>query len=237
MTSAGDTRPAHTSGRQIPPLICNDVNFMRRGRVFMAAIATAVLVAACGDPQYRSARNDVEKVYVRVPHSWTVFDRTDEFYDEEQTANSAVQPIQVWVIDSAEAADPRNVEEVDRDTPVGTAQVFEIVTQDLAENVSIASVRSLGFDFDPAAPPEDQADNWRVTVNQPLQTERGISGSVIMFDRRDSPDDPWISQARGVFVDPAGERLYLLDLFCTKECFDEHYDQIFDVLDSWRINP
>ena len=237
MGSAGDARPAHTSGRRIPRLICNDVDFMERGRVFTAVIAATVLVAACGDPQYRYARNDAEKVYVRVPYTWTVFDRTDEFYDEEQTANSAVQPIQVWVLDAAEQADPRHVEDSERDDPVGTAQVFSIRSQELAESVSIASMRSFGFDFDPASPPEDQASNWRLNVSQPLQTERGISGSVIMFDRRETPDDPWVSQARGVFVDPAGERLYLLDLFCTEECFEQHYEEIFDVLDSWRINP
>lgn len=210
---------------------------MRRGRGIVVVGAVAVLLAACGDPQYRYARNDTEKVYFRVPYSWTVFDRTEEFYDDEQIASSAVQPIQVWVIDGAAEADPRHVEDSERDDPVGTAQVFAIRSQDLAESVSISSMRSFGFDFDPGSPPDDQAENWRVDVSQPMQTERGISGSIVMFDRRASAEEPWVSQARGVFVDPAGERLYLLDLFCTEECFEQHYDEIFDVLDSWRINP
>ncbi len=210
---------------------------MGRGHGIVALGVVAAVLAACGDPQYRYARNDTEKVYVRVPYSWSVFDRTDVFYDEDQLTNSAVQPVQVWVLDGSADADPRHVEDSERDEPVGTAQVFAIRSQELAESVSIASMRSFGFDFDPAAPPEDEAENWRLNVSQPMQTERGISGSIIMFDRRETADDPWVSQARGVFVDPAGERLYLLDLFCTEECFEQHYDEIFDVLDSWRINP
>ena len=32
------------------------------------------------------------------------------------------------------------------------------------------------------------------------------------------------------------ERVYLLDLFCHAACFEQHRDQIYDVIDSWRID-
>ncbi len=76
-----------------------------------------------------------------MPYSWSVFDRTDVFYDEDQLANSAVQPVQVWVLDGSADADPRHVEDSERDEPVGTAQVFAIRSQELAEIVSLPTER------------------------------------------------------------------------------------------------
>jgi hypothetical protein len=30
--------------------------------------------------------------------------------------------------------------------------------------------------------------------------------------------------------------VYLLDIYCSAACFEQHRDDIFDVLDSWRID-
>lgn len=114
---------------------------MGRGHGIVALGVVAAVLAACGDPQYRYARNDTEKVYVRVPYSWSVLDRTDVFDDEDQLTNSAVQPVQVWVLDGSADADPRHVEDSERDEPVGTAQVFAIRSQELAESVSLPTER------------------------------------------------------------------------------------------------
>jgi hypothetical protein len=59
---------------------------------------------------------------------------------------------------------------------------------------------------------------------------------VAVWNYRKTTDDKWLSQAREVFVDPASNRVYLLDIYCSAACFEQHRDDIFDVLDSWRID-
>jgi hypothetical protein len=206
---------------------------MRRTVAMMAA--AAVLVAGCGDPDYRYASDSQEGVSFRVPYSWTIFDRTEEEFSGRLDGGATAQALRVWVIDSNELADPRNPEQVDGDVPVGNAQIIATASG-LSQNLSIASVRSVGLEFDPVNPATGLEDTWEVVTDQPLRSEGGVSGAVAIWNYRETTDDEWLSQAREVFVDPASNRVYLLDIYCSAACFEQHRDDIFDVLDSWRID-
>lgn len=226
MTPRARLRPRHGS----PPTA------RRRSAVALALTCTLLApLAACGEPEFQYPHDATEGVYFKVPAAWTVFDETESFYEGRVEGGSTAQPVKVWVIDSADDAAPEHVDQPGRDTPVGIAQIIA-VSPSLAENISISSVRSLGFEFDPVAPATGLEDTWEVSLDQPLRTEDGISGAAAVFSYRDSADDPWLSQARGVFLDPTRQRVYLLDLFCAADCFEQHRDEIYDVIDSWRID-
>lgn len=202
----------------------------------MAAIAgAALLFTACGSPEFQYPHDAAEGVYFKVPSSWTVTDTTEGFYEDRVPGGSTAQPLRVWAIDSNEPADVANIDLGDGDKPVGTAQIIAL-SAGLSENVSISSVRSVGLEFDPVNPATGLESTWEVVTDQPLRTDDGISGSVAVWNHRDTTADEWLSQAREVFVDPTRQRVYILDLYCTAKCFDTYRDDIFDVLGSWRID-
>lgn len=199
----------------------------------------AASLAGCGDPAYQYPHDDAEGVYFKVPNDWTVFDRTDEFFDGRIDAGTYAQPVRVWTLDASDDPAPDAPDTIDGDSPVGTAQILALAPS-LGEQISVSYLRGLGFEFDPVNPPVDLQDTWEVALDQPLRTDDGLSGSVAVFNHRDSVDDPWLSQARLVFIDPTSPkgqpRAYALDIYCSAECFDAHRDEIFSVLDSWRID-
>lgn len=209
----------------------------RRPRPALAAplLCAGLLLAACGEPEFQYPNDSAEGVYFKVPADWHVVDETEAFYEGREAGASQSQPVRVWLVDAAEQADPAHLDDRAGDTPVGLARILA-VSPSLSEAVSIASVRASGFDFDPTSPPAEFQDLWEVSLDQPLRTDDGISGAVAIFNHRESADDPWLTQARLVFVDPTRQRVYLFDLYCSSACFQQYYDDIFDVLDSWRID-
>jgi hypothetical protein len=198
-------------------------------------LCAGLLLASCGDPEFQYPHDAAEGVYFKVPADWDVSDETEAFYDGRVDGASTAQPVRVWVVDADPDPDPAHLDDPARDLPVGIAQIIA-VSPSLAEAVSIASVRASGFDFDPVSPPADFEDLWEVTIDQPLRTADGISGSVAIFNHRDSVDDPWLTQSRITFVDPTRQRVYIFDMYCNATCFEQYYDDIFDVIDSWRID-
>ncbi|MGE3590306.1 MAG: hypothetical protein AB7L17_21475, partial [Ilumatobacteraceae bacterium] len=198
-------------------------------------VALSVLVTACGEPEFEYPHDAAEGVYFKVPREWTVFDQTAEFLEGRVDGQATSTPLRLWTIDSNRPADADNAAAFDGDRPVGTAQIIEVVPS-LSERLSIADLRSIGFEFDPVNPATGLEDTWEVVLDQPLRTKDGISGAVAMFNHRATSDDEWLSQAREVFLDPTRQRVYILDLYCSAACFEANQDEIFDVLDSWRID-
>lgn len=224
-----------SSSRSDPPSDPRRAGAVRSVVAVVLSAAVALGIAACGEPEYQYPHDATEGVYFKVPSSWTVFDETDSFYEGRVEGGSTAQPVRVWVLDSNEPAAPDNIDDANGDLPVGIAQIIA-VSPSLSENISISSVRSLGFEFDPVAPATGLEDTWEVVLDQPMRTEDGISGAVAVFSYRDTADDPWLSQARGVFFDPTRQRVYLLDLFCGAACFEQYRDDIYAIIDSWRID-
>ena len=207
----------------------------RRVGLVAALTAMTVLAVACGEPEFEYPHDAEEGVYFKVPRSWTVFDQTEEYFEGRVEGGATARPLRFWTLDANHPADAENAAADDGDKPVGTAQIIQ-VTSGLSEALSISSVRSVGFEFDPVSPATGLEDTWEVVVDQPMRTDDGISGAVAVFNHRDDVNDDWLSQAREVFVDPTRQRVYILDIYCTAECFDLNRDEIFDILDSWRID-
>ena len=193
--------------------------------------AAAVLAAGCGDPDYRYASDSKEGVSFRVPYSWSIFDRTDEEFSGRLDGGATARALRIWVIDSNEDADPGNPEVFDGDVPVGNAQIIATASG-LSDNLSISAVRSVGLEFDPVNPATGLEDTWEVVLDQPMRSEGGVSGSIAVWNYRATTSDNWLSRAREVFVDPASTRVYILDLYFSAACFEQHRDDIYDVLDS-----
>jgi hypothetical protein len=210
---------------------------MKPRRVGLVAALTAmtVLAVACGEPEFEYPNDSVEGVYFKVPRSWTVFDQTDEYFEGRVGAATGAEPVRLWFLDSNDPATIDNVAVLDGDQPVGRAQILQ-VSSSISEGVSISTARAAGFEFDPASPPADLEDTWEVALDAPMRTEDGISGAVAIFNHRETVSDEWLTQGREVFVDPTRQRVYILDIYCTAECFDLNRDEIFDILDSWRID-
>lgn len=204
-------------------------------RTVAMVVAAAALVAGCGDPDYRYASDSQEGVSFRVPYTWSIFDRTEEEFSGRLDGGATARALRIWVIDSNDEADPSNPEVFDGDVPVGNAQIIATASG-LSDNLSISAVRSVGLEFDPVNPATGLEDTWEVVLDQPMRSEGGASGSIAVWNYRTTTSDPWLSRAREVFVDPASNRVYLLDIYCTAACFEQHRDDIYDVLDSWRID-
>jgi hypothetical protein len=199
------------------------------------ALAVSIVATGCGDPEYQYPHDGAEGVYFKVPSDWTVFDRTEATQEGRVEGGSAVTPIRVWMIDAHDPATIDNIAVENGDKPVGVVRILA-TSRRLGQAVSVADARSDGFEFDPVSPPADLTDTWEVVLDQALRSDEGVSGAVVVFNHRESAGDAWRSHAREVFVDSSGQRVYLLDIYCSASCFEENWDDIFEVLDSWRID-
>lgn len=208
---------------------------MHRRRILAAALALGLVASACGRSEFQYPQDSAEGVYFKVPRSWTVFDETDEANEGRPPGASNAIELRSWFIDSSPTPDLDHTTVQDGDAPVGAATIFGLGVS-LAEQLSLSSVRGLGLPFDPVYPQTGLETTWEVVLDQQLRSADGIPGAVAIFNHRDTVDDPWITQGRVVFLDTIGQRAYLLDIYCSSECFERNYDDIFTVLDSWRID-
>jgi hypothetical protein len=205
-------------------------------RWVVAATATAIAaLAGCGPSGHRYVANKAEKVYLRVPTSWHDIALADGAKDPLLDVTSDAKIISKSVMSPQKGATGQA--DLDYSQPVATMTVYE-VGRELSQKLSPSSVRLLmgKVGFDPVLPPADKQGFSEVIDLDLNPTNAAASGSRVVYRARSAAKGDWIAKLNlTTFFDPSDQRLYVLEVDCTLDCYDASVDQIDSLVNSWRI--
>ncbi len=206
----------------------------RRGEARPAALVLALLVglvaaAGCGGPDNVYVANTDAGVFVRLPTDWTVFG----IVDKDPTGDPRTDPdAGTWrvVIDGAVEPDRAHIEARSPTEPVGFVEIVPTGLIEGGEQISShSSLRSLllGGSSDPLdAPGVDVVEYEEIDLghhwgNRVVAEVRRDGGTVVM--------------SQVAFLDDASNRLQVMRVLCSADCYEQHEDTIVEIFDSWTL--
>ncbi|MDH4112645.1 MAG: hypothetical protein OEV60_08200 [Actinomycetota bacterium] len=227
---------------------------MMRGRSLAPVFALAVgasIVAACGSPSYEYVRNTEARTAFKVPIEWTVFDEQTLQGEQAGPPVNTPDPVE-WLIGLD--ADP--VPAVDHvmsqgnyysDYPQGIAAVLRL-TQQQRDGISYGALRNLIVPLDQI---QDQVGREAVQLlsyddhiekdgfrgvhleaqiwASALEGDLTAGGGDVFFD------DRFVQISQTAYMDPASDKVYVLAVLCSAECYGRNRGDIESVINSWAV--
>ncbi|MDQ3209599.1 MAG: hypothetical protein M3Q20_00210 [Actinomycetota bacterium] len=233
----------------------------RRRSVQAFALALAVgsaLLAACGSPSYEYVRNTEAKTAFKVPHGWTLFDEAAMQGDAQGQLASAPDPVE-WLVGFD--ADPAPAREhvlslaagSDTTYPHGIAGVYSLSTE-ARDNVNLTELRNLIIPIDSI---RDQVgsealnliaydDHLEIDGFRGLHFEAQVSISALEFVLGDGAvaggdgssvllSDDYLHINQTAYMDPSTDKVYLMVVVCSADCYERNRADIETVVDSWAV--
>ncbi len=213
------------------------VGMVRNGVAALVAVL-GLLLAACQPSGFTYVRNTQHGAYVKFPSAWHYFD--DKVTLQRQAEAVGLTPgraeqlhQQQWAV--AFDADPHpSLDHVFLEPngyPIGYVQVRNL-GQDERDQFSIASLRNEFVQFDLIS----QSAPGRI---EPLSAKEitkpdGLRGLRMRFTVR-SGTGGLFTYDQTAYVDAATQKVYLLAIGCTAECFKKHSGEIDQVVASWTV--
>jgi hypothetical protein len=205
---------------------------MTRRRVVGLAMALSALVglgAACGSPDNEYVANTDAGLFVRLPADWTIF----EVASDNPAADPRIDPdAGAWrvVFDAAEDPSRAHLEVPVPDDPVGFVEIVPTAMMENTRLTSHAALRSLIFagEGDPLDPTSG------VEVLDYEEIDLGHHwGNRLVAELNAPGGEVVVTQL--AFLDSASDRVHVLRVLCSTECYEENEDEINDVVDSWTL--
>lgn len=193
-----------------------------------AWVGVILLLVACGGPDNTYVSERGSGLFLRLPADWAVF--------PVENGRPAADPstdvdFGAWrvLIDGDDRPDRSHGEELSPGAPVGTVQVVPRALFQTPPPLAQSTLRSLftGDGSDPlvgtayADVEYDEVDlghHW---------------GNRITATMTQSGSEVRVSQL--AFFDSGGERIHVVRILCSAECFEEYEDEIDGVLDSFTL--
>lgn len=212
---------------------------MARNGVAALVVVAGLLLAACQPSGFTYVRNTEDGAFVKFPSTWHYFD--DKDISERQAEAAGLTPGRAEQLDQLQwavafDADPNpsldHLFNEPNGYPVGYARVRHLDDEE-RDLFSLASLRNEFIQFDEIA----QMDIGRIEMVQAPKeitkpgglrglhmrfTIRSITGGVFTYDQT-------------TYVDGATQKVYLLAIGCTVECFKSHTAEIEQIAASWTI--
>lgn len=209
----------------------------RRGRhrgpvgasVVAAGLALVAVLGGCGGPDNVYVAHPDAGVFVRLPPDWAVF----TIADKDPTADPRSDPSAgTWrvVIDGAVDADRAHIESRSPTEPVGFVEIVPTGLIEGGEQISNhASLRSLllGGSSDPL-----DAAGVEVVAYEEIDLGHHWGNRVVAEVQRDG-DTVVMSQV--AFLDDGSNRLQVMRVLCSADCYEQNEAEITAVLDSWTL--
>jgi hypothetical protein len=204
----------------------------------MAAIA-ALAAAGCAGSGYTYHANKDEQLYFKLPDQWTVFD-TEDF-----TAAGASEEPGLWRRGFSGGKQPTidSVFTIAADEPRGYVEVVPLDVQE-RDTMNLAVLRGANLGTDAAGNPLDPIEYAQENPNGELQIlgyddsivyDHGAHGVHIRVAVTPNGSDTTAIIDQTALTDAATSRRYVLSIGCSVECFDEHEDEIQEVIESWTL--
>jgi hypothetical protein len=191
--------------------------------------AASMLLLACGDADHVYVADEDTGVFIQLPKDWTVF--------EVEDGNANVNPRTdassgEWAVILDGSDDPRrsHLEDTAPVAPVGRASVLNITTASIPR--THAALRTL-LTADGTDPLEQPTDGLRVESYD--EVELGTAWGYRMVLTETLAPGVESSFIQLAFFDDGGNRLMMLSLGCSAECYEEHGAEIEGVADTFTI--
>ncbi|MEA3021111.1 MAG: hypothetical protein QOI47_2635 [Actinomycetota bacterium] len=200
-------------------------------------LGAALLAAGCSGSGYSYLANKNEKLYFKVPDSWTVFETND------MTKTTGMSAAGTWVRGFAAGAKPTigTVLSITSRQPRGYVEVVKLDPTE-RDALSIATLRGTNFGSDSTGNPIDPIDFVQKNPSGPLQIlayddgvvlPAGPHGVHIRVAISDTNGEAIIDQT--VLVDKATTKRYVLSIGCNPACWAANQRQIKEVIKSWTL--
>lgn len=206
---------------------------------FAALVAVlGLLLNACQPSGYTYVRNNQHGAYVKFPSAWHYFGDKDLLKWQAEAAGltpgRAEQLSQMqWAV--AFDADPRpsldHLFNEPNGYPIGFVQVRQL-GPDERDQFSIASLRNQFVPFDTIA--ASDAGRIELLSGEELVGPEGLRGLRMRFTIRFNTGNVF-TYDQTAYVDAATQKVYLLAIGCTVECFKKHTAEIEQIAASWTI--
>jgi hypothetical protein len=211
---------------------------MARNAFAALAAVLGLLLVACQPSGYTYVRNNQHGAYVKFPRAWHYFGDKDLLKWQAEAAGltpgRAEQLSQMqWAV--AFDADPKpsldHLFNEPNGYPIGFVQVRQL-SDDERDQFSIASLRNQFVPFDSIAATD--AGRIELLSGQELIGPDGLRGLHMRFTVRFNTGNLF-TYDQTAYVDAATEKVYLLAIGCTVECFKNHTAEIEQITSSWTI--
>jgi hypothetical protein len=220
---------------------------------FALTVATATSVlAACGPPDYEYVRNTEARTAFKVPIEWTVFDEATLQGEQAGPPVDTPDPVE-WLI-GLDADPVPTVEHVltqggyYSDYPQGIAAVLRL-TEQQRDGINYGALRNLIVPIDAI---QDQVgreavafltyddrvekDGYRglhfeaqIWASALASTDAALGGPDVFFD------DRFVQISQTAYMDPASDKVYVLAVLCSAECYGRNRGDIESVINSWAV--
>jgi hypothetical protein len=181
----------------------------------------AIALAACGSPSYEYVRNTEARTAFKVPIDWTVYDEAALQGEPTGPPVSTPDPVE-WLVGLDGHPSP-SIEHVlgqgayDSDYPQGKDQVGREAVQILAYDDRLDKDGFRGLHF--------EAQIWASALEQ----NGAAGGGQVLFD------DRFVQISQTAYLDPASDKVYVLAVLCSAECYGRNRGDIESVIESWAV--
>ena len=186
----------------------------------------ALLLGACGGADNTYVEEQSSGLFVRLPADWEVFPIEGGKPAGDPRLDTDFGPWRV-IIDGAERPARAHGEDPLPDEPVGTIQVVPVGAE---IPLTLSSLRSL-FPIDGSDPLEggDITDLEYQEIDLDEHWGSRLTGTM---DLGAGP----VRVAQMAFFDDDGDRIHLVRILCSVECFDRNEAEIDEILDSFTFD-
>lgn len=193
------------------------------------ALAASLLTAACGDADNTYVKESGSGLFLRLPNDWTVFPVKDGKPAGDPRIDADFGAWSV-VIDGHRNPRRSHIEEPATDEPVGTVDVVPMLALQSPLPLAHATLRSLfTVDGSDALESDDVRDLEYDEVDLGGHWGSRLVGTVSV----DGVEEIRVAQL--AFFDDSGERIYVVRIQCSLDCFDDHETEIEAILDSFTL--
>lgn len=216
---------------------------LRWGMALLAV--SAVAAAGCGDADNAYVSNSKAGVFLKLPSDWATY--AYESGDPTASRLTAIPGSWRMGFDGAEDPDRAHLEgSIAPEAPIGFVEVAPIEVGAISGQSGLRSIL-VGGDYDPLDPdltyePPDPSEPSDPSAIDPS------SLAVLDYDELDlghaygneihatiGAGRTEIEVIQLAMLNNAGDRVHLLRVLCSPDCFDEHRDEIDEVIDSWVL--
>ena len=199
-------------------------------------IAASSLIVSCGQPSQRYLANKTERVYLKVPRDWNDVTFTNDDTDRLEAKTS--QATLLWRV--AASADPEATPtSADADFPLVFMAVYQL-DGELNQNMSASLARVAGSPtgFDPVLPSDSSESALVEVLDYSPLSFNDMNGTRVVFRSRTTSDtDYQLVYDLSTAYDSHNFRLYVMQVGCSIECYEDNSETISTVADSWLVNP
>jgi hypothetical protein len=216
----------------------------KRLRSIGIAVAVAILLVSCGGSEYRYVSNTTENLFFKVPKGWKQFKLTETDKDgRPQALPAGVDRAWHYGYDASNAPSPAHIADAAAESPVAEAVVWTL--RDSAnDRMSLSQARTIAFNIgaDPLLQEPGAPAAWEVVPiggvpDVRVTFPKGVTGTRVAINVP-SADNPAVFRTvdATTLLDPLNQRLYILVLSCSSQCYLDNRQVIDTVAESWTVN-